>query len=126
MFTDVLVEAQERGSMVGFAIASCFRSRVAHRLGRLREADADGTAAVQAAAEAGALVIEEYARAYLAVPLVDRGELERAAELLTGVPNDLESYPPHSAHSLLFARGALAAARGDNESARRDLCACGR
>jgi len=124
-FDGAVAQAREQGSAAAFGIASCFRSWVAHRRGRLREAEADSVDAVRVTAEGGLDLIHGYARAQLATVLVDRGDLPGAAAALADVPDDLAAQRHNDAHFLLHARGRLALATGNTAAAARDLLLCG-
>jgi ATP/maltotriose-dependent transcriptional regulator MalT len=124
-FDAAIAVARERGSALGFAIASCFRSQVHYRRGEVRGAEADARAAIEVAAAEGWGVGIPAARAFLVYALVERGDLDEArqvldeAELGDEIP-DLVMFDP-----LLDGRGRLRIASGQVAEGVADLLACG-
>ncbi len=123
---DAIVEAAgERGSALGFAMASCFRSQAHYRRGDIVASEADAHAAVEVAAAEGWGLGIPAARAFLVYALLERGLLDGAervlteAELSEEIP-DLVMFDP-----LLESRGRLRIARGDVAGGISDLLACG-
>ncbi|HEX4108754.1 MAG TPA: AAA family ATPase [Solirubrobacteraceae bacterium] len=80
-----LAEARERGSPMGYANACYWRLQVQQRLGRLGDAVADGVAALDAVTYGWTLAAAG-AAGLLAMCLLDRDELERAAAMLAQHP----------------------------------------
>jgi DNA-binding CsgD family transcriptional regulator len=125
LFDATIAAARERGSALGFAIASCFRSQAHYRLGDLRRAEADARAAVEVAAVEGWGLGIPAARAFLMYALVERGALDEAREVLDDaelgdeIP-DLVMFDP-----LLDARGRLRIASGHLTEGLTDMLACG-
>ena len=124
-FDAVVAEARERGSALGFAIASCFRAQVHHRRGDLRRAEADARAAVEVARIEGWGLGIPAARGFLVAVLIDCGALDEAREVLdeAGLGDeipDLVTFDP-----LLEARGRLKIATGETAEGLADLLACG-
>ena len=124
-FDAIVSAAGERGSALGFAMASCFRSQAHYRRGDVLASEADAHAAVEVAAAEGWGLGIPAARAFLVYALLERGMLEQAekvmadAELAEQVP-DLVMFDP-----LLDSRGRLRIARGDTSAGIADLLACG-
>jgi DNA-binding CsgD family transcriptional regulator len=123
--------AREFGDPALFGFVSLTRSWIAHRRGRLAEAEADAQAGLDAAAAGTPSV--PYAVGTLVVALVDTGQLDRADALLTGHGMtgtlDLAVLP---AGTLYLARGRLRLAQGriiealaDEVAAREILLATG-
>ena len=124
-FDAAIAAARERGSALGFAIASCFRSQVHLRRGDVPRSEADARAAVEVAAVEGWGLGIPAARAFLAYALVERGALDEAdrvldqAELGHDIP-DLVMFD-----ALLDARGRLRIASGRTADGVADLLSCG-
>jgi DNA-binding NarL/FixJ family response regulator len=119
-----LVDARTRGSLIGFALASCWRSEVCYRLGELADAEADARAAIQAAG-GDAWVLAPAALAFLAQALLERGELTEADRVLTGSQIPFGRDQPMTSNWLPFARAQLQIARGDLRLAVENLLCCG-
>ena len=122
-----LGDARARGSALAFTMASCFRSELEYRLGRLADAEADGRRALEFARRHGWQFGLPNAIAVLANPLIERGELEAAAELLEREDLDrvLEDVGgPVS--NWLYQRGRVRVLRGLVEEGLSDMLACGR
>jgi DNA-binding CsgD family transcriptional regulator len=121
----MLADARERGAALAFAEGSWIRSLIMLSRGRLPDAMADAQAAldrVERGWSANVLV----PKAVLAVCLVERGELEAAAEILDTAER------PAPGSDLLgvdkyfgWARGQLRLARGDGAGALEDFLAVG-
>jgi DNA-binding CsgD family transcriptional regulator len=123
LFTEELAEARSRGSLPGFAVASCWRSDVNRKLGRVADAEADARSFLEVAA--GALpVLVPVATAFLAEALAERGELEEARTAL----EDVEFPPPMRASAVYiyfpYSRARVRLACGQHESALVDLREC--
>ncbi len=117
-------DAQRRGSVVGFALASCFRSLLQHRLGRITGGVADGRHAL-AVTEPREFQIRAYAVAFLIDCLIERGELDDALAL-AGAPEFAGALPPLLVFDLLrLARGRLRIAAGDAELGVEELLGIG-
>jgi DNA-binding NarL/FixJ family response regulator len=113
--------ARETGSVLGFALASCFRANVYQRHGLVREAEADARNAI-AVSERG---WHPLAVAFLVDALVERGELREAEGALEGIGMlgdvpDLLVFQP-----LLYSRGDLRIAQGRTEAGVADLLEAG-
>jgi DNA-binding CsgD family transcriptional regulator len=119
-----LDDARARGSLVGFATASCLRSDVLYRLGELAEAEADARAAIEAAGSEG-WVLAPAAVDFLTQVLIERGELTEAEALVAGsqIPTGLDE--PVITNWLLHARALLQLANGELQSATDNLLRCG-
>jgi DNA-binding CsgD family transcriptional regulator len=120
--TAALRLARETGSVLGFALASCFRANVYQRHGLVREAEADARNAI-AVTERG---WHPLAVAFLVDALVERGELQEAEAALEGIgmlgeiPELLVFQP------LLYSRGELRIALGRTQAGVSDLLEAGR
>ena len=125
-YSAAIADARRRGSAVSFANASSLRSLVNYRRGRLAEAHADATAALDLADEV------EGSQGFLAAALgtliytsMDRGEVteeleERADRFLVEQATDNLPYS-HAIHS----RAMLRVERGDLQRALSELLASG-
>lgn len=122
-FDEGIADAARRGSLVGFALGSCFRSQAAYRLGELAEAEADARAALAAGGEDRG-VSASAALAYLVDVLVERGELLEARGLLgrCEIPFGLDQ--TGMSHWVPYARGRLALAEGEWELAAESFEFC--
>jgi DNA-binding CsgD family transcriptional regulator len=87
-----LVDARAKGSLLGSALAYCFRAVLAHRTGGLPAAEADFRQAIQMA-HGSRWAARIYALAYLIDILLDRDRPDEAATVLaaSGMP---EKAPP--------------------------------
>ena len=119
-----LADARARGSLHGFAVASCWRSEVSYRLGDLGEAEADARAAIEAAGTDGWLLTPTV-RAFLAQVLIERGELAEAERLLTGSQIPFGMDRPMTSNFLPFVRARLRIAKGELRPAVEDLLSVG-
>jgi DNA-binding CsgD family transcriptional regulator len=117
---EALADARARGSQFGFALATCFRSDLDYRRGRVADAEADARTAIEAADEAG-WQFADYALAFLIDALI---ELDRLAEATT----ILESRGHHRLiqntfmhDRLLWSRARVRLAQGRPQDALSDL-----
>ncbi|HEV2772342.1 MAG TPA: AAA family ATPase [Thermoleophilaceae bacterium] len=121
-----LADARRRGSIVGFATASCWRSYLAFRRGALPEAEAEARSGLDAAGRDGWALGRPAILATLVDALVERGENEEAdASLAHHLP---DWRPSDSAldTALLQSRGRLRLAQAEPEKALEDFLLCGR
>ena len=117
---EALVDARERGSQFGFALASCFRAHVAYRRGAIRAVEADARASIAAAREAR-WRFADYALAFLVDALIELGRLDdAAAELRRG---GQDGAIPHTFmyDRLLWSRARLRLAQRRVQAALADL-----
>jgi DNA-binding CsgD family transcriptional regulator len=118
-----LLDALTRGSVVGFAAMSTLRGSARYLRGDLVGALADLEGGLERLPVM--MVVRPFAHAYTALAQLDRGEPERAAQLLAHAPDE-QLTNPFTYNWMLFARGRLALHAGDAEGALGDLLACGR
>jgi DNA-binding CsgD family transcriptional regulator len=78
---DAAIAAERSGSARALAVVACLRSRGAFRWGRVAEAEEEGRSALRLATEHGWPFGIPTAIACVADPLIERGELDEAAEL---------------------------------------------
>ncbi len=119
----VLADARRRGSMSMVAHASCLRSMIMRRLGRLEEAAADARLALDFKLATSPPLAVAWAAALCVDPLTCLGRLAEA-EAVAEVTADRK--PPDGwIHTLLFrqARGALRVAQHRPDDALADLIA---
>lgn len=118
-------EARAQGSVRSLAIASCWRSAIAYRCGRLADAETEARTSLELAAtrEWGGMPATW---AFLLDALVGQGELTTAGEALERSALEDADSDYGSWSFFLHSRGRLRAAAGDLESAIADLRACGR
>jgi DNA-binding CsgD family transcriptional regulator len=122
-FDQGLVDAARRGSLVGFALGSCFRSQAAFRVGELAVAEADARSALAAAGE-DRWVSAPAAIAYLVDALIERGELGEARALLGRCEIQFGLDHTGMSHWVPYARGQLALASGEWELAAQSFEHC--
>jgi DNA-binding CsgD family transcriptional regulator len=118
-----LADARRRGSMSMVAHASCLRSMIMRRLGRLADADADARVALDFKLATSPPAAVAWAAAFRIDALTALGRLNEA-EAVAIVTADRE--PPEGwIHTVLFrqARGALRLAQHRPEEALEDLLA---
>ena len=120
-----LDEARSRGDTVTEAGVLIFRGFTKTRLGRLDEAIEDLREAAELAGAARVETTYPYATAFLAEALLEKGDVEGAAEALEALP--IPSELPPSGHFFFFitARGGVRLAQGRREEGLRDLLSLG-
>ena len=118
-------DARRRGSLFGFALASCFRSHLHFRTGALLQAEADARASIEAAQGTGWRFVA-FAFSFLIDALVERGRLEEATAVLTQADGGGEIADTLMQNQLLWSRGQLSLARGEPAAALRDYDELGR
>lgn len=118
-------EARTRGSVRSLAIASCWRSSIAYRRGRLADAETESRISLEVAAARGWGGMPA-TWASLLDTLTAQGDLTAAGEALerSGLGEAITDYGAWS--FLLHSRARLRLALGDARSAIADLRACGR
>jgi DNA-binding NarL/FixJ family response regulator len=118
-------EARTRGSVRALAIASCWRSSIAYRRGRLADAETEARTSLEVAAARGWGGMPA-TWAFLLDALIGQGDLTAATEALerSGLGDEITDYGAWS--FFLHSRACLRLAAGDVESAIADLRACGR
>ena len=121
LFDRALARSTENGSVVGFAYCSALRALSAYRRGAIAAAEEEARAATDAARENGLDTALATAAAMLAIALIERGELERAAAELDQSVLGESTRESRLYSRLLRARALLAATRGDTDAALADL-----
>jgi len=115
---DARADAERRGSIYGYAATSTLAALAHLRAGEALAAEAQARAAVEAGEHA---LITPMSRAFLALALLERGELDdaEAAVLAPAQP----AVPPPSMPSVhvVFARGLIRLLRGDHAGAATTL-----
>ncbi|HEY1276643.1 MAG TPA: LuxR C-terminal-related transcriptional regulator [Thermoleophilaceae bacterium] len=124
--TAAVEEARSRGSVLGMATSSYFRSLAIQRRGRVGDASADARAAL-AAERHGWRLAGAGARAVLADTLVELGDLQAAERLIEESEAHAEEEGEASATRTAFlaARGRLRLLRGEGEEALADFTSAG-
>ena len=117
-------DARRRGSIVGFALCSCFRSLLHYRTGDVTAALADGRQAL-AATSPSEVLIYAYAVAFLIDCLIERGELEEALQLATAAALSGELPDVFGFQLVRVARGRLRIALGEAQAGVEELLATG-
>jgi DNA-binding CsgD family transcriptional regulator len=123
-----LDDARRRGSLPRFISMATMRAHMAYRAGSLGDAEADARDALEAARLYGHLFWLPGAVAALLNPLIDRGRLDEAEQLLVDTKVE-EAHGGSSAFCwaamFLPARGRLRVAQGRSREGLADLLACG-
>jgi tetratricopeptide (TPR) repeat protein len=123
LLDEMVADARERGSVMGYATASAWRADVALRRGLIAAAEADGRAAIELATAHGLHFIAPHAHSFLGEALIEQGELEQAAELLERANlGPMRGSRPEI--RFLHTRARARLARGDNQAAIADLRTC--
>jgi DNA-binding CsgD family transcriptional regulator len=119
-----LEDSRRRGSIVGFALCSCFRCLLHWRSGDITAGVADGWQA-WAAVPDELPQVRAYTAAFLSGCLVERGELNEARELVTGPAfrGDLPGLLGY--HLMRISRGHALIVAGDVEEGVEELLALG-
>lgn len=117
-----LSDARTRGSVVGYAAMSTLRGSARYFCGDLVGALADLEGGLERLPVM--MVVRPFAHAYTALAHLDRGDAERAADLLSHAPDEGLTNP-FTYNWMLFARGRLALHEGDPATALRTLLDCG-
>jgi ATP/maltotriose-dependent transcriptional regulator MalT len=126
ILTEELANARMRASLIGFGCASCWRSDVNRRLGRIADAEADARAFFDVAADSVPALVP-VAMASLAEALGERGELQEARSLLDRV--ELSPAMPGPAFyyiHLPYTRARVLLECGEREEALASLRECER
>src|SRR5215211_202922 len=115
---DLVTVARARGSLFGFCGASAFRAALLARRGELASAEADARVGFDAAK--GHNFVSPFSVAWLAYPLVMRGDLDAADEAFatSGYAGEIPMAAPFI--GVAFARALLRFAQGDLERAAAD------
>ena len=118
-------EARTRGAVRSLAIASCWRSSIAYRRGRLADAETEARTSLELAAARGWGGMPA-TWAFLVDALMGQGDLTAASEVVERSGLDGAKIGDYGAWSFfLHSRGRLRLAAGDVRSAIADLRACG-
>jgi DNA-binding CsgD family transcriptional regulator/energy-coupling factor transporter ATP-binding protein EcfA2 len=117
---ETLADAHARGSLLGIAITSSFRSNLAYRRGLIPDAESDARAGLEAALIGGYAVVP-MALAFLIDALLEQGELVSATQALERHASTGEIPANFMANFLLLSRGRLRVATGQTESGIADL-----
>lgn len=121
----VLEDARRRGAAPAFAEASFVRALVMRARGRVTEAMADAQAAIDVS-ERGWSSMEPAPQAILADCLIERGELDAAAEAVDAAERVRASAESRVMNSWLFyVRGRLRLLRADPHGALEDFLSAG-
>jgi len=123
-YANALADARRRGSVVGFATASCWRSFLAFRRGSVVEAEAEARSGLDAAGDNGWALGQPATLSCLIDALLERGDLEGAEGAIQ------QAGPPQLAGSavvnaLLHSRGRLRLAQFRPREALDDFLLCG-
>ncbi len=117
-------DSRRYGSIVGYALSSCFSCLLSFRIGEIANGAADGR---QALAMAGPheFHIHAYAAAFLLDCLIECGELEEALALATSPPFGGDLPAMFVFHALRVARGRLRIELGDHAAGVQEILAVG-
>jgi DNA-binding CsgD family transcriptional regulator len=123
LLDELAVDSRKRGSVMGYATASAWRSAVALRRGEIAAAETDARSAVELATTNGLHFILPHSYSFLGEALLELGELDEAAQLL----EDAELGPMHGSRPegrFLHTRARVSLARGDRDAAIAALRGC--
>jgi DNA-binding CsgD family transcriptional regulator len=126
VYDAALAEARARGSVFAFALASLLRGGTAYLRGALVEAEADLRLSIEACESNGLGAGLTTPFAYLADTLVDRGDLEAAADALARV--SAGEQVPNTVHLISFrtSRARLRILQGRTRDGLAELLELGR
>jgi ATP/maltotriose-dependent transcriptional regulator MalT len=120
LLDEMVADARERGSVMGYATAAAWRAAVALRRGLIAPAEADARAAVELIIAHGLHFIAPHTYSYLGEALIEQGELEQAAALLERADlGPMRGSAPEA--RFLHTRAPVSLARGDKQAAIADL-----
>jgi ATP/maltotriose-dependent transcriptional regulator MalT len=123
LLDEMVADARNRGSVMGYAAASAWRADTALRRGLIASAEADARSAVELTTAHGLHFIAPHAHSFLGEVLIEQGELDQAALLLESA--DLGPMQgTHPEVRFWHTRGRARLARGDTQAAIADLRAC--
>jgi DNA-binding CsgD family transcriptional regulator len=115
-------ESRRRGSIVGFALASCSRAVAMFRRGALADAEADARAGLASGgAETG---LEGFTIDALSSVLLERGEIDEAETIVLPCAARCEGVDNFPDLFGVYARGRLRIAQGDLRAGLEDLASC--
>jgi len=117
---ETLADARARGSPLGIAITSCFRSHLAYRRGSIPDAETDARAGLEAA-EIGGYAVAPMALAFLIDALLEQGDITAATRALEAHGFEDEIPANFMANFLLFSRAKLRIAAAHTEAGVTDL-----
>ena len=127
VFDAAVADAQRRGSLRGFGMASCWRAGAHAWRGAIPAAIADARATLAAVADADLALGVPQAASFLTLALDEAGELDAAEEAVaTGTAVGDSAGDQVGLDLLRHAAGRLALARGKPEQALELFEACGR
>jgi DNA-binding CsgD family transcriptional regulator len=121
-----VLDAGHRGSVMGFVLATCWRSNALLKAGSVRDAEADARTSIEAASQAGLEMLAHFALAFLVDALLELGRAEEADRELSqsGLTGELPNL--HHYTTLLDSRGRVRVACGDVPAGLADFLECGR
>jgi DNA-binding CsgD family transcriptional regulator len=114
--------ARRSGSLIGFGLASCIRSKMMLHAGALAEAEADARAGLASGGVGSGL--EAFTTGVLGSVLLERGELDEAEQLVLPVAESCEGVDNWTLLFAVYARGRLRVAQGDLRAGLADFEAC--
>ncbi len=117
-----LEDARRRGSILGFALTSCFRAHNFFRRGLISDCDADARAALAAGA-GQSWALAPAVCSILIEALIELDELREAQTVLHSAPDPARD--SMTSRFLLLSRGRLHLALGQPAEALRDFLDCG-
>lgn len=122
ILSTMIADAERRGLLYDFAVASWSQAEVCLRRGELQDAEANATVAVAAMQQGNWSPWVPGAVATLAQTQLERGAIEDAWTTLTTI-DDWEQYPERATGLLRYARGLYWLAQGNGGAALEDLLA---
>lgn len=118
-------QAQRSGSLVAFALATCYRSDAAYRAGRLGDAEADAFASLRAIGTNGWWGHAPVVTGYMLQALIERGHLDAAEALVRDHPTEVGDSDTMFQMLGRHLRGRLRLAQGRLHDGLRDVLASG-
>jgi DNA-binding CsgD family transcriptional regulator len=121
-FDEALADAQRRGSVVGFALASLHRAFLHYRVGAIPDCEADVANSLEAQLGLDAWMGLEAALGLMVTVLVEKGDLVTAEALLER--HGLDGWVPDTEQGhryVLHSRGLLRLAQHDHDAALADF-----
>jgi DNA-binding CsgD family transcriptional regulator len=125
-FEQARLNAQRRGSAVGFALASCWGGDLRYRQGALAEAEADARTALDITLSADWHHISLATLGVLLETLVERGDYATAADALDSCGLDIDRTEVPLASMARWGRARLRIAQGEVRDGLADVQAAGR
>jgi DNA-binding CsgD family transcriptional regulator/Flp pilus assembly protein TadD len=120
---EMIADSRRRGSVMGYAAASAWRSAIELRRGLIAPAEADARSAIELASAHSLHFIAPHTYSFLGEALIEQGELQQAEMLLEHAElGPMQGTRPEV--RFLHTRARARLARGDRQAAIADLRSC--